>query len=430
MVEISPFRALRYATSKTKTDISEFICPPYDVISPADRDALIQKSVKNVVQVELPMGDGEEKFKNANRTLRAWKEGNDIQVDRTPSFYLIETSFRIHDPLAPGSTLKRYGVLVALRLETPGKGRVKPHEKTLPKAKEERMHLLRSTNTHISPVFGLFFDKENAWKNWVIRAVGSKPLVRGTENAELEHVMWKIEDTGAQSALQALLKDKDLYIADGHHRYEVAWAYKESMMEQETDCSRDCAWHYVMTYICPMEEPGLLMLPTHRLVKSDKTHEQWTQSIGSAFEIEPVASMDAVIAALSRVQKGRVWGWVNSKGHFLLRLKKDISLERCLAHRPKALQELDVVVLHDLILQETPEKPLVKDKDIVFTRDLPDMEAKVKDPQWQGFLLGSSGVESLARVASAGEVMPPKTTYFYPKVPTGFAMMPLDQKIQ
>lgn len=437
MVEIAPFRALRLKSEKKGEDISSFICPPYDVISPHQREALERKFPRNVVQIELPKGDETIKFANAGRTLCGWKSDAIVQEDRKASFYLLETTFRIRDAFAPDKQLKRYGVLSALRLETPGKGAVRPHEKTLPKAKEERLNLITALKTDVSPIFGLFFDKKKQWREWVSKVTREKPVVKGQEGKDLSHRVWKVEEGPLHKELRAMLKSKDLYIADGHHRYEVAWAYKQQRLKADEGLSSETVepsntkgWNYVMAYICPMEEPGLLMLPTHRLLKTNLTVESWRSHLSSVFNIKPVANMGMIIKELIAGGDRKI-GWIYGGGMAILTPKADVSLERVLAGRPEALRELDVVLLHDAALGETIKPDMTKDREIIFTRDLNGMEAMVdKDASWVGFVLASPGVASLARVAGANEVMPPKTTYFYPKVPTGFTMMGKEQFIR
>jgi uncharacterized protein (DUF1015 family) len=236
--------------------------------------------------------------------------------------------------------------------------------------------------------------------------------------------LWKIDDATLQKKLVGMLKGKELFIADGHHRYEVAWAYKESRLNGQPNADRSEAWNFVMTYICPMEEKGLLMLPTHRLVKSRRSFDEWEKHLRAFFDIKPVKDPAAIVKALSGAHSGRVLGWQTSRGSFLLSLKKDVAIDRCLSQRPDALKELDVVLLHDLALNDPAQE-------IIYSRDLAEIKSKIQsDPAWVCFYLASPGVESLARVSIAGEVMPPKTTYFYPKVPTGFTMLALDQKIK
>ena len=430
MVNVAPFKAIRLSRGKNK-DISDFICPPYDVISPRQREQLVRKSKINVVQLELPMGVGEVKYLQASKVLREWKEKEVLQMDRRESFYLLETTFQIDDPFAPKSKWVRYGVLVALRLEIPGKGAVRPHEKTLPKAKEDRLNLLNSVQTNISPIFGLFFDSKKEWRHWIKRATKKSPVAKGVENKKLSHRMWKIEDPKMQLKLRNVLNKKNLFIADGHHRYEVSWAYKETRLKNEPKADLRRGWQYVMTYVCPMEESGLLMLPTHRLIKSDKSLKEWQSHLSSMFDLIPVKNWKDLLKGLKeKTEKKRRIGWISAKGCFLLELKKKFSVARCLPTRSAPLRALDVVLLHDLILEESRGAQYVKDKNIFFTQDIQGMVKKAQEhSSWVGFVLRSAGVESLARVASAGEVMPPKTTYFYPKVPTGFTLMPLDQRI-
>jgi uncharacterized protein (DUF1015 family) len=432
MVDILPFRALRPSFGEKHADVSDFICPPYDVIAPTERLELINKSSSNVVQLELPEGEGDSKYERAKQILQEWKNQEIVQHDRRASFYVLETTYKIQDPFAPKSLQKRYGVMVALQLETPGKGAIKPHEKTLPKAKEDRLKLLASVQTNISPIFGLFFDSKDEFPKWLARVVRDEPLSTGKEKQNLDHRMWKIDDPGIIQQLQSLLKGKDLFIADGHHRYEVSWAYKDSRLKENPAAGLTEGWQNVMAYLCPMEEPGLLMLPTHRLVKSKRTLDEWDAHLKMVFDLEPVAKLEDVITSLSRSHgKERIMGYVTAKGFFIVKLRDDISIDLCLAHRPEALRALDVVLLHDIALGEGPGIQFLPEKELEFTRDIEAMKQRTQaDPQTVGFLLGSPGVESLAKVASAGEVMPPKTTYFYPKVPTGFTLMPLDQKIE
>jgi len=431
MVDIAPFKALRFATGKNSKDISKFICPPYDIISPRDKEKLKGKSKQNIVRVELPDGDGNGKYRNASRILEDWVGGGVLVQDRIPSFYLMETSYRIKDPFAPKNYQKRYGVMVALELETPGRGSVKPHEKTLPKAKEDRLNLLKAVRTNVSSIFGLFFDAQKKWGSWVGKAARKSALMKGSENKELSHQLWKIDDPLLLKDLRNLIKDQPLYIADGHHRYEVAWAYKEFRLENEPGAPLDAGWRRVMTYICPMEEPGLLMLPTHRLVKSSLSLKEWREHLSSSFKIDKVSSLQNLIRILASPKKGeRSIGWVTKEGCYLLLLKPDVHLALCLPERHEALRDLDVVLLHDLVLGESGASEFLKEKEIIYTRDVGEIREKTKaGSAWVAFLLSSPGVAAMARVAESGNVMPPKTTYFYPKVPTGFTLLPLDRVI-
>jgi uncharacterized protein (DUF1015 family) len=429
MGDIAPFRALRPA-SKKGADISNFICPPYDVISPHQREAIEKKNAQNVVLLELPAGDESAKFANAAKILKQWRAQGRVQEDRVGSMYLIETTFKISDPFAPKQAMKRYGVMAALKIEAPGKGAVRPHEKTLSKAKEERLNLITALNADISPIFGLFFDKQKKWRAFVSKATKKTPLVFGKENKDLTHRMWKIETPALIKEVRTLLKSKELYIADGHHRYEVSWAYKQQQLQAEPDAGANVGWGRVMTYVCPMEEPGLLMLPTHRLIRSAHTVQEWREHLSNYFQFENVANMTALVKTLSAPTRRQI-GWVHAEGIELLSLKPGMSDTALMPNRPPALRALDVVLLHDVAMGEGVNPDFLRDKEIIFTRDLGGMQTLAdKEPLWTGFVLGSPGVASLARVSEASEVMPPKTTYFYPKVPTGFTLMALDQEIQ
>lgn len=431
MVKLSPFRALRYTSDEKTHDVSDYISPPYDVISPDQREALVKKSPQNIVQLELPEGQEGEKYLAAANLLKTWTTKKILGIDPKPSFYLLETTYKIDDPFAPNEKLKRYGVLSALQLETPGKGAVRPHEKTLPKAKEDRLNLVKAVQANISPIFGLFFDTERKWNNWISKITSRTPISIGNEKKNLDHRMWKVDDTKLIQEFQSIVQEKELYIADGHHRYEVGWAYREGRLKGDPSASLNAGWRNIMIYVCPMEEAGLLMLPTHRLVKSNLTFEQWRKHLESFFSLEPVGKPAAAVERLtSRKKEGRAIGWATGNGCFILNLKKDISLGRCLSHRPDALKELDVILLHDLALGEGPGMNILSDKQVTFTQDVEAMQTKAnQDKNYVGFILASAGVKALSHVAQAGEVMPPKTTYFYPKVPTGFTLMSLNEEL-
>ena len=197
----------------------------------------------------------------------------------------------------------------------------------------------------------------------------------------------------------AFLKSKDLYIADGHHRYEVSWAYREQRLAADSSAVNEAGFRRVMTYVCPMEEPGLLMLPTHRLIRSVHTVQEWREHLSQYFTFEPVASMAALVKVLSAPSKRQI-GWVHGEGIELMSIKPGLSAEQLMPARPAALRALDVVLLHDVAMGESVKPDFLRDKEIIFTRDLGGMKTLAdKEPLWTGFVLGSPGVGSLSKVA-------------------------------
>jgi len=267
MADVVPFHALRFDESKAGP-LSDLISPPYDVISDAHRDALYARSPYNVVRVEEGKdepGDSasDNKYTRAKASLDEWIGKGILKVDTSPAFYLYDHYF-----VVGGQRARRRGFLGALRLYQEGRGIVRPHERTFPKAKTDRLKLLRATRTNTSPVFGLFADEKgavaSALEAWMVR--GPARLVADARVGDERHLVWALDDRPVAEKLTAALKEQRVYIADGHHRYETGLAHlKEEIEAAKIDFDEDSS-HFTLAYLCALDDPGLRIFGTHRVV--------------------------------------------------------------------------------------------------------------------------------------------------------------------
>ena len=408
MADVVPFHGLRFDESKAGP-LADLISPPYDVISDDQREALYARSPYNVVRleegkVEPGDGDAKNKYRRAKATLEEWIGKGVLKVDTSPAFYLYDHYF-----VVGGQRVRRRGFLGALRLYQEGRGIVRPHERTFPKAKTDRLELLRATRTNTSPVFGLFADEKgavaSALEAWMVR--GPARLVADARVGDERHLVWALDDRPVAEKLTAALKDHRVYIADGHHRYETALAYlKEEIEAVKIDFDEDSA-HFTLAYLCALDDPGLRIFGTHRVVHG---------ADAAIDELVPRNFATAVIdrGALGDAQPGIVL--VRSGRFTALTPKPDLDLSAM----PESWRTLPVAQAEELLIE--PARKL--GGEVTYEHDLETAIAAARDGATT-VLLRAVEAETLKKVADAWERLPQKTTYFYPKVPAGLVLRPL-----
>jgi len=431
MAQFTPFAGLRYNTEKVA--LAAAIAPPYDIIKGKMRDELIARSEYNVVRVELPEGENDEKYDEAARLLQQWRDEGVLLLD-SPIYYCYEQEFQVPDS---GETKKRRGVLGALRLEEFGEG-VQPHEHTLSGPKQDRLQLLRATQTNTSPIFGLYNDNDG-WATALLNNVClNTPLCEATDADGIIHRLWKIGDDETVNAIEAALEDESVLIADGHHRYETALNYsKECQAEVEKAGGRwtgaEGANHVLMMCVSTLDE-GLIVLPTHRLIKNvdEAKIANLPAALAEFFEVEPLTEVgsDALLKTLEKEGKGRLGLRIAGRS-YALGLKEDS--EYCSAQeegRSEAYNALDVSILHRLILERElgiGPTELAAGNHVAYTIAAAEAFRQVENGDAQAaFLMRSTPVAQVQEVAAAGDKMPQKSTYFYPKLMTGMVLRPLD----
>ena len=408
MADVVPFHGLRFDESKAGP-LSDLVSPPYDVISDADREALYARSPYNVVRLEEgkeePGDDAaKNKYSRAKASLEEWLAKGVLKVDTSPAFYLYDHYF-----VVGGQRVRRRGFLGALRLYQEGRGIVRPHERTFPKAKTDRLKLLRATRTNTSPVFGLYQDDKGevakALEAWMVR--GPARLVADARVGDQRHLIWALDDKPLTQKLTAGLKDQRVYIADGHHRYETGLAYlKEEIDAVKIDFDEDST-HFTLAYLCALDDPGLRIFGTHRIIRGANA---------AIDELIP-RSFDAQIVdrgVMTDTQPGIVA--VRDGTFTVLTLKPDLDL----AAMPESWRTLPVAQAEELLIE--PARKL--GAEVTYEHDLEKAIAEARAGVTT-VLIRAVDAQTLKKVADSWERLPQKTTYFHPKVPAGLVLRPL-----
>ncbi|MBI2325051.1 MAG: DUF1015 domain-containing protein [Chloroflexi bacterium] len=408
VAEIVPFHGLRYDEAKAGP-LADLICPPYDVIGDGLRNELYAKNEHNFVRIEHgkpQTGDDpvDDKYSRAKVTLDAWTEKGVLRYDTTPAFYLYDHYFELG-----GERLRRRGFLGALRLYQMGRGVVRPHEQTTPKDKTDRLRLLRLTRLNASPIFGLYEDPKahvaGMLEEWMAR--GPARFVAEARVGDERHLLWALDDRALTAKLQGALKEARIYLADGHHRYEVALEYlKEENEAKRIDFAEDTP-NYVMAYLCALDDPGLRILPTHRVVRGASAAID--EAVARSFEGSPIDK-----GGLADTQPGIVL--VRDGVFTRLEPRADVDL----SHLAEAWRSLPIAQAEALLIDPARSAGGT----VAYEHDT-DRAIAAAAGEASAVLVRGVGPMTLKTVADAWERLPAKTTYFYPKVPAGLVARPL-----
>jgi len=400
MAKIKPFYGIRYAGK----DITRLICPPYDIISEQEKKKLKKLSGHNMVRIELPdRGLGPNKYADASRLFNGWLERGVLKKETKPALYFYEQHFYDH-----GRKLVRRGYFAALRLENPHGGAVKPHERTLAKPKQDRLSLLRSVKANLSPIFGLFNDKGNKTVN-LCKALSKKRCDAYAVDPEgTRHKLWVVTDAETVAAMEKVLSDRKIFIADGHHRYETAWNYSLEMRKKDREFSPGKEYNFVMIYLCPMEDPGLSIWPTHRVVVEPAGFEARIEKYfvtlpGGDFKKYSGRSPQPLLV------------WKEGRQRTLV-LRDKKALAANMPGKCKAYRELGVSMLHSLLLSDvSPDK-------ITYVKSEQEAFKLAKEKKCLAVLVPATPIGAVKEIALADQTMPQKSTYFYPKVASGIVI--------
>ncbi len=407
MAEIVAFHGLRY-DERRAGDLARLICPPYDVIGDADREALLASSPYNFVRVEHaksePDGPPDDKYTRAKAAIDEWTGEGILRYDATPAFYLYDHHFEL-----AGRQLRRRGFFGALRLYEMERGIVRPHERTIPKDKTDRLRLLRLTRVNTSPIFGMFEDAAGHVADLLERctARGTARAVAEARLAAERHVLWALDDPAATAELRAALRDARIYLADGHHRYEVALEYLREESDAPRAASPGNAPDHVLAYLCALDDPGLRILATHRIV--DGARAAVDAAVARSFAASPIDR-----GGLADTQPGIVL--VREGAFTRLEPRPDADLSTLSA----SWRSLPVAQAEALLI----EPARAAGGNVRYEHDT-DRAIAATSAGADAILIRAVDATTLQKVADAGERLPPKTTYFYPKVPAGLVARPL-----
>jgi uncharacterized protein (DUF1015 family) len=434
MAEIQPLRALHYDLSVVGA-LGDVVAPPYDVIDTTQRAALIARSPFNVVAVDLPRAptagkggaDGQESvegeradpYRAAGELFESWQLQGAVVRDSEPAIWAHTQRYTGPD----GVTQTRRGLFCRVRIEEYGPGRVRPHERTHPGPKEDRLRLTRATRANMSPIFSLYSDPAGAAWEALEPATAQAPWGEATDAQGTVHRLWRVADAGSIAAVQAAARGAELLIADGHHRYETASAYAEEVGGEGDH-------RYVLMCLVALEDPGLTVFPTHRLVKGldAARREALAQALDRDFELAEVP-----LEQLAPPPGGGPLqlGYIDSRAQRPLRLtlKDQAIADAALPGLSEAYRRLDTGVLEALLLKgalSLSDEDISHLRDFRYARDADEALELVRSGEYDAaFLMRPTPVAQVRDVAAAGENMPPKSTYFFPKLLTGLLFNPL-----
>ena len=424
MAVIKAFKGLRY--TEEAGDIGQLCCPPYDIINERQRQELLDKNPQNLIRLELPIVGGSEDaeaYRSAGDTLRSWLKDGVLKRDDKECIYIYEMEFS-----AFGKNHSVKGFVPQVKLEPFSSGVILPHEETLSKAKTDRFNLMKITGCNFSQIYSLYMDGDGSVSTLIENASSGTPDSEFTDGDGVAHRMWRVSDETAIKAVCEKMADKKLYIADGHHRYETALNYQKYVGDSLDEIGSS---DYVPMMLVNMENPGLVVFPTHRIVRDLPQYDfkAVCERCEEYFEVTPYLNREkgerGLEEAYSKGEKAFVL-FSGDNNYTLLKLRDICVMDSLLPESCKALRQLDVSILHTLVLERIfgiDKENMAKQINLTYTRSADEAISTVDGKRANCcFLLNPTRVEEIREVAAAGEKMPQKSTYFYPKLITGLVM--------
>ena len=437
LADIRAFQGIRYNASRFGRDVSDLVCPPYDVISPDEQAALYERHAYNVIRLELtraePFDRSEaDRYRHAAESFSAWQSQAVLTREPAPALYAYLQEFTLD-----GSPRQRRGVLAILRVEPWEKRIVLPHERTLSGPKRDRLDLMRACQANFSPIWGLYDNAPGATADLWNSTSEHEPDAEAVDRDGVAHRVWAVTDPTIVRGFHDCLRNSPVYIADGHHRYETAMHYDRERCG-ETPCAEDAAVHFTLTYLVDAADPGLIVLGTHRLIRSPRPLDAGVvrRTLASSFDLDardggPVGLMEALDGDGDRPAFGV---WSPSLGlSAIARLRGDAVPESVAPQRSAAWRQLDLAALHALAIDRVyPEgtTQLSESGRLRYARETEDVERAMNAGDADiAFFVRHTPVHRVTAVADAGDLMPEKSTYFYPKPLTGLAIASLGGEI-
>ena len=422
MADVQPLRALHYAPA-VAGPLADVVAPPYDVIDSSQRAALLERSPFNVVAVDLPQPgeDGGDPYEAARELFESWQSQGVLELDEEPALWAHTQDYAGPD----GVARTRQGFFCRVRIEGYGPGRVRPHERTHPGPKEDRLRLTRATRANISPIFSLYSDPAGAAWGALAPFTAEAPWGDVTDGDGTRHRLWRVADPAAIAAVQAATRDVELLIADGHHRYETMDAYAEEI-------GGEGEHRYILMCLVALEDPGLEIFPTHRLVRGldDARWAALDAALEQNFEITEIPESE-LAPEPSEETAPLEMGYIDGRSGRTVRLRlKDQSIaDEALADHTAPYRRLDTGVLETLVLKGAlgmSDEDISHFNGMFYARDTAEAIAMVRSGEYQAaFVMRPTPVRQVRELAAEGENMPPKSTFFYPKLLTGLLFNPL-----
>ena len=423
---IEPFPALIFDAAKAGV-LRDLIAPPYDLVDTAQQEALYARSPFNVIRLEL--NREADPYASAATTLETWIRERVLLRHRPSALFHYTQRFEV-----AGRPFSRAGVIARVRLEPFSSGRILPHEKTFPKAKEDRLQLLTATRSNVSPIFGLYPSRDAELKTLLANVAARMSSFEATDDRGVANEIRAIIEPGEIATIQKALADVQILIADGHHRYETALEYQRRRRAAETDPAAVHGYDFVMMTLVAFDDPGLVILSTHRVVRAIAAAALASFAVRARehFTIEEFSSADTLLSALAKRGRGALAVALKEQPTRLLTLRDPAAMAAAAPDLPSAVRALDVARLHTLIFDRIcgiGADQVRQGGNITYTIDAPGALASVACGDADGaFLMNPPTVEDVARVSATGATMPEKSTYFFPKLVTGMVMNRLDDQ--
>ncbi len=418
MTEVRPFRGIVYDTSRVKSE--DVVSPPYDIITPEMKERLYEKSPYNIVRIDFGKdqeGDseeGENRYTRAKRYLSDWLSEGILKVTQRPAFYLYQVRYRLQ-----GRDLTMRGVFARVKITELCEG-VYPHEATHSKPKADRLNLMRYCKANVSPIFSIFNNTEKNYGSVFDRISSGAPYISAKDLDGAEHSMWIVDNEEDMRIISETVNERPIYIADGHHRYETALEYMKEQKRNNPAHTGEEPYNYVMMLLVNISDGGLSILPTHRLVRKILSRDDKADLITPLkryFEIEMIDEDRDIIKEMAGYDHA-IGMTINGYNERYILIPKNIDLSDV----EPPLRGLDVTVLHELIF-----KKIYSVEGVAYEMSPDLVEKEVREGKYKaGFFLNPTKVEDVEKVALECLRMPPKSTYFYPKILTGLVINKLD----
>jgi uncharacterized protein (DUF1015 family) len=417
MAKIESFNSIHYSPDAID-EVAKVLCPPYDIIDAKEQEELYQRHPYNYIRLILGKdfaGDAEveNKYKRASGYIEEWLRRSILIQEAQPGIYFYEQVFTLE-----GKRKTRLGFMALMRLDEEGQNKtIYPHEHTHQAPKEDRFKLMKCVEANLSPIFTIFSDPEKFTHGIFEKKVkpALKPLFDVTDWMGIEHRLWSVNEKALTEEIKEFMKDKDIFIADGHHRYEVAKWFRDYKRQNSQAAFKD-SYNYIMTFFTPLEDEGLCVLPTHRLIKNVHFNPE---SLSSCFLIKEMESKEALVKEMEeKKDEVGVFGLYQNNKFYLLKISEKRECNRFIQEGPKEYKNLDVVILHKVIFDNFLKIQLSQIQyEVNLDTAVASVDQKVHDCL---FILNPTKIEQIKSIALGGEVMPQKSTYFYPKLMSGF----------
>ncbi len=429
MTEIRPFRGLRYDPRRVRGD--DVIAPPYDVVGAEAVATLHARSPYNAAHLENPAGEGATKYRNAASTLAKWQADGALTRDAKPAYYAYEQRARIN-----GAWVTRRAFFARCRLHRPEEGILRPHEATIASHRADRLALIQATRTNISPVFGMFLDPQQTARTLLAEIAKREPTFEATDALGDRHRLWAVSAATEVATLTEVVAASNVTIADGHHRTHTALDYRdECAAKARKRWTGEEPENFVLMGMIPQDDPGLVILPIHRLIHVDPLPEGVLDRLSGLYRVEQLGSVEDAWARVQANAMGpstfAVLGLEGRESVHLLTARSQQAIDNAMPPRISLpSKRLDSLVLTETVL--TPifgidRAVMTQGERVTFTESVAEAHEAVESGACRlAILVNATRAQQITDVADAGEVMPQKTTYFYPKLATGMVYNPLD----